>query len=74
MQSKGMERDHPIAKYLEKTGETQAEFARRVGISGPYLSQILRWERGVKLVTAQKFERATMGSVKMADLIRQEPA
>lgn len=66
-----MERDHPIARYLALTGEKQTEFAKRVGISDAYLSQIILRRRGVSLATGLKLEAATHNKVKVAELVRE---
>lgn len=66
-----MEQKHPIARYLALTGEKQTEFAKRVGISDAYLSQIIRGHRGVSLATALKLEGATHNKVKIAELVRE---
>lgn len=69
-----MDEKHPLAAYLEKTGEKQTDFARRVPISESYLSLILSWKRGVSLATAARLETATGKKVKAVELIHREVA
>lgn len=69
-----MDKPHPISLYLDKTGERQADLARRAGISESYLSLILSWKRGASLAAAAKLERATGGRVKASDMVRSAEA
>lgn len=69
-----MEQQHPIAEWLLKAGETRASFARRTEVSEAHLSLILSWKRGLSLDMASKFEDATGGDVKAADMRRREAA
>lgn len=54
-----------LATYLESTGISQNEFARRIGTSG---AAVCRWVSGKRTPTAQwafAIERATKGKVPM---------
>jgi transcriptional regulator with XRE-family HTH domain len=52
-----------LAEYLQETGMSQAEFARRAGISGPTVASVLVG-KDVKLSVAVLIEIATKGKVK----------
>lgn len=48
---------------LDKTGESQAEFARRIGVSKSYMSELLSGGKTPSLSLALKIADATRGSV-----------
>lgn len=54
--------DH-LDTYLKATGIRRIDFARSVGISAPYLSQILGGLKRPSLALAIRIERATQGTV-----------
>lgn len=58
-----------LKKFLDKSNITQTEYASRVGISQPYLSQILKGIRFPHRVLAQKMSAATYGQVSVLDLL-----
>lgn len=67
-----MDQTHPLADWLEKTGEKQAAFAGKVDISEPHLSLILSGKRGPSLGLAKRIEAATNGKVRAIDLAAAE--
>ncbi|RJO75450.1 MAG: XRE family transcriptional regulator [Myxococcales bacterium] len=68
-----MESLHPLKVWIEGN-TTQAEFARKVGCSGPYLSDLLNGKRGVSLKLAIAMSRATGGAVPIEAFEQQEAA
>lgn len=58
-----------IADYLEATGQTQVELAERLGISQPFLSQIVNGQRSPSLELAALIEDVT--GVPMRSLARE---
>jgi transcriptional regulator with XRE-family HTH domain len=57
-----MESPHPLKVWIE-ANTTQAEFARQVGCSAPYLSDLLKGKRGVSLDLAIAMSEKTGGAV-----------
>jgi DNA-binding transcriptional regulator YdaS (Cro superfamily) len=55
-----------LKTHLEQTGERQGDFARRIGISQGFLSQLLNKRRSPSLSVAVRIERATGGAVSVA--------
>lgn len=55
--------EHPsyssLAEYLEKTGITQAELARQVGVTQPVISKIVRRQRAASGRLALALHRVT---------------
>ena len=51
--------------YLTKTGQTKRSFAKRIGISENYLSEISRFVRQPSLDVAYKIWLATDGQIPM---------
>jgi len=64
---------HPIRVYLEKRGETQSSFAMRVGLSKPYLSQVISGRERLGAEGARKIVKATHGALSFEDLLEWEP-
>lgn len=54
-----------LSTYLSKAGLTQSAFAKQVGISHNYLSQIVSGARAPSLTLAYEIELATGGAVPM---------
>lgn len=52
-----------LSAYLATTGETQADFAARIGIKPPHMSLILSGARRPGIVVASAIERETGGQV-----------
>lgn len=69
-----MEQTHPLAEHLNRTGEAQASFARRVEVSEPHLSLIINGKRGASLDLAARIEKITKGKVKAVELLKREVA
>lgn len=69
-----------LATYLTKSGETQAAFAERAGLSPSVLSRILTGKRAPTADVVEKVEKASDGKVTPNDLFdayreaRQPPA
>ncbi|MBZ9807664.1 helix-turn-helix transcriptional regulator [Mesorhizobium sp. ESP-6-2] len=64
-----MEQAHPLSEWLNKTGESQADFARRINVSESHLSLIVGRKRGLSLKLAAKIEEATNRKVPAAKLV-----
>lgn len=60
--------------YLEGRGEKQNDFAKRIGISAAYLSQILSGDRTPSLELAVAIEDATCGAVTARSWVVQQEA
>lgn len=65
---------HPLAKWLEESGESRVGFAERIQISQAHLSLILSGKRGPSLGVAVRIENATGKRVKAVDLVPQQGA
>lgn len=65
---------HPLADWLKRQSPplTQAEFAKRVGVSDSHLSLAIRGDRGMSLSAALSIERETKGAVPAASFIRKK--
>lgn len=61
-----------IATYLERTGTTQSQLAERLGISQPFLSQIINGQRTPSLDLAALIEDKT--GVPMRTLAKEASA
>ena len=57
-----MDSPHPLKVWID-ANTTQAEFARQVGCSAPYLSDLLKGKRGVSLELAIVMSQQTGGAV-----------
>jgi DNA-binding transcriptional regulator YdaS (Cro superfamily) len=53
-------------EYLRETGQKIGSFARRIGISPNYLSEIATYRKTPSLETAHKIEVATNGAIPMS--------
>lgn len=53
----------PFAKWLDSDAETQSAFARKIGISRSYLSEIASGKKRPSLALAFKIESATEGAI-----------
>jgi len=60
-----------LSQYLLETGMSQAEFARRAGISGPTVASVIAG-KDVKLSVAALIELATKGKVTCMECISTE--
>lgn len=54
---------HPLRLWLIGRQETQAEFADRIGISGPFLSDIIHGKRRPSLNTLDAISVGTNGAI-----------
>lgn len=61
-----------LNRYLKDRKRRPAEFARELGISKSYLSEILNGKKGVSLDLALKIERITKGGVSTKDMAHRE--
>lgn len=52
-----------LREYMRETSTTQHELAARVGVSQPFISQILRLQRSPRLRTMRSIKEATTGYV-----------
>ncbi len=59
-----------ISQYLEQVQMRQCDFAKRVGISKSYMSEIAAGLKTPALDTAIKIHEATGGSVPLKSLIK----
>ena len=57
-----------LDKYLKNNEVSQADFARRVGVTRHHISQIVNNLRNPSLELATIIEQATKGEVSMKDL------
>jgi transcriptional regulator with XRE-family HTH domain len=58
-----------LKEYLTKKNISQEDFARSIGLSQPYISQLVNSERLPSLKVASKIETLTKGSVLATDWI-----
>lgn len=58
-----LRRVNELARYLDSRHETQADFAARVGVTGPIVSMWVTGERRPNVDNAFAIERATGGVV-----------
>lgn len=63
-----------LNEYLKASGETQARFAARVGLSQSYLNEISRGLKTPSLPVALKIVAATGGVVALSSLVSSETA
>jgi len=61
-----------LSKYISDRGMTRGEFAKRVGISAPYLSEILSGPKRPSIDLAFKIESETGGEVPASCWVRHE--
>jgi len=54
---------HPLATYLKEAGVSKAEFARRLGASRQYITNLINHRTGVTLGRAFKIQSLTNGAV-----------
>ena len=60
---------HPIRSHLVTTGETQAAFAARAGLSAGFLSKLLSGEERCGASSARKIVAASDGEVSFEELL-----
>tara|TARA_B100000809_G_scaffold121754_1_gene119911 strand:- start:91 stop:291 length:201 start_codon:yes stop_codon:yes gene_type:complete len=60
---------HPIAKFLESQGLTQADFAKRVGLSRQQINNVVRGRSNPSLRTIRKIVEVTGGEITLLDLV-----
>lgn len=65
-----MKRGHPISRYIENEGITQAEFARRAGITPQQLHDVINGRSYLGRHNSLAVTRITRGSVTLEQLIR----
>ena len=65
---------HPILRYLEAHGKTQAGFARRMGISKSFLSDVVHGRSFLGRKNSCKCVELTGGEVTLAELAIPQPA
>ena len=59
---------HPISKFLEGQGLTQADFAKQVGLSRQQINNVVRGRSNPSLRTIRKIVEVTGGEVTLLDL------
>lgn len=64
--------DHPIRRYCEKHGLTQAEFALRVGLSANYVRQITCGMHIPGRRAALRIVEKTGGEISLVELLTWE--
>lgn len=62
-------KQHPIKQYCEEMEIPQAEFARRMGLSAPYISQIIHGAAEIGRVAAQTIVAKTGGEITLLELL-----
>lgn len=60
-----------LADYLEKNKIIQIKFANSVGITQPYLSQMLRGKCNPKMETLNRVVAACGGDIRMEHLLQE---
>lgn len=60
---------HPISKFLESQGLTQADFAKRVGLSRQQINNVVRGRSNPSLRTIRKIVEVTGGEITLLDLV-----
>ncbi|WP_291854790.1 hypothetical protein [Bradyrhizobium sp.] len=65
------EREHPLAEWIDANVGSDAEFARRLGISRGHLSSILQGKRGMSADLQARIEVETNGAFTGARLQRE---
>lgn len=63
-----------LKDYLEEHKITQASFAKKVGTSPPHMNRIVKGGMTPSIVLMRRIEKATIGQVRMEDLIVKEPS
>lgn len=63
-----------LAEHIKQSGETQAVWADRIGISRPYLNSLIKGVKTPSLPVALRIERLTGGVVKAASWVAPDPA
>lgn len=58
-----------LGKFLIDNGIKQNAFAKKIGVSGPTLTQFMFGRRMPTLAVAYKIQKETCGKVKMTDFI-----
>lgn len=66
-----MQTNHPLSQWIDER-MTDADFARRVGVSKSHLSLILQGKRGLSLDLAVRIEEITEGEFPAARLLREQ--
>ncbi len=64
---------HPIRRYCEKKSITQQEFADTVGLSGPFISQLISGRDVCGRTAALAIFQKTGGEITLAELLTWEP-
>ena len=64
---------HPIKRYCERHDLTQAEFATRVGLSAPFVSEVIRGVYRLGRDGARKVVNATRGELSFDALLGWDP-
>lgn len=65
-----IQRMEQLAKHLEQTGQSQADFARKIGVHTSVLSRYLNTGVRPSLDTALKIEQMTDGAVPVSAWFR----
>jgi transcriptional regulator with XRE-family HTH domain len=60
---------HPISKFLEGQGLTQADFAKQVGLSRQQINNVVRGRSNPSLRTIRKIVEVTGGEITLLDLV-----
>ena len=50
---------HPLSDWIESRGLKQAQAAQKLGVSEPYLSQVLSWKRNLSMKRAAGWAKVT---------------
>jgi transcriptional regulator with XRE-family HTH domain len=58
-----------LTDYITRTKLTIPELAERLGLSRPYVTQLLNGTRGASVKTAKQIQERTGGKVKAADVL-----
>ncbi len=66
--------EHPFRRYCLEHDLTQAEFARLVSLSPPYVSQLISGRERIGRIAALRVVEKTGGEVTLAQLLTWEPA
>lgn len=59
-----------IKEYLTKENMSQRELAKSIGVSDPYVSEIIAGKKNPSPALATRIEKATNGEVKASDLLQ----
>lgn len=63
-----------LADHITQSGETQAAWAERIGISRPYLNALMKRAKTPSLPVALRIERLTEGAVPASSWVPDTPA